>query len=93
MPTDLTTELRSELSKRILMLDGAMGTTIRGYGLEESDARGERFAKNEKDLLNNGDILSLTQPKVIGDIHKRFLEAGSDINETNTFSGTTQAQS
>ncbi len=93
MPTDLTTELRSELSKRILMLDGAMGTTIRGYGLEESDARGEQFAKNEKDLLNNGDILSLTQPKVIGDIHKRFLEAGSDIVETNTFSGTTLAQS
>ncbi|NRB75651.1 MAG: homocysteine S-methyltransferase family protein, partial [Verrucomicrobiales bacterium] len=93
MPTDLTSELQSELSKRILMLDGAMGTTIRGYGLEESDARGERFARNEKDLLNNGDILSLTQSEVIGDIHKRFLEAGSDIVETNTFSGTTLAQS
>lgn len=70
-----------------------MGTTIRGYGLEEADARGERFAKNKKDLLNNGDILSLTKPDVIGDIHKRFLEAGSDIIETNTFSGTTLAQS
>jgi len=93
MSTDLTTELCSELSKRILMLDGAMGTTIRGYGLEEFDARGERFAKNEKDLLNNGDILSLTQSEVIGDIHKRFLEAGSDIIETNTFSGTNLAQS
>ncbi|MAS94582.1 MAG: methionine synthase [Verrucomicrobiales bacterium] len=93
MPEDLTSELKGELSKRILVLDGAMGTTIRGYGLEESDARGERFAKNEKDLLNNGDILSLTKPDVIGDIHKRFLEAGSDIIETNTFSGTTLAQS
>ncbi|MDF1862247.1 MAG: methionine synthase [Verrucomicrobiales bacterium] len=93
MPSKLDTELRSELKKRILVLDGAMGTTIRGYGLEESDARGERFTGNEKDLLNNGDILSLTKPDVIGDIHKRFLEAGSDIIETNTFSATYLAQS
>jgi 5-methyltetrahydrofolate--homocysteine methyltransferase len=93
MASDLTNELNTELSKRILVLDGAMGTTIRGYGLTESDARSERFAKNEKDLLNNGDILSVTQSEVIGDIHKRFLEAGSDIIETNTFSGTTLAQS
>ncbi len=93
MASDLTKELNTELSKRILVLDGAMGTTIRGYGLTESDARSERFAKNEKDLLNNGDILSVTQSGVIGDIHKRFLEAGSDIIETNTFSGTTLAQS
>jgi len=91
--SDLDKELRGELEKRILVLDGAMGTTIRGYGLEESDARGERFADAPKDLLNNGDILSLTKPDVIGDIHKRFLEAGSDIIETNTFSGTTLAQS
>ena len=89
----LDSELRSELKKRIMVLDGAMGTTIRGYGLDESDARGKRFRDNEKDLLNNGDILSLTRPDVIGDIHKRFLEAGSDIIETNTFSGTTLAQS
>mgnify|MGYP006263673339 FL=1 len=93
MASDLTNELNTELNKRILVLDGAMGTTIRGYGLTESDARSERFAKNEKNLLNNGDILSVTQPGVIGDIHKRFLEAGSDIIETNTFSGTTLAQS
>jgi len=75
------------------VLDGAMGTTIRTYGLNESDARGERFADSEKDLLNNGDILSLTRPEVIGDIHKRFYEAGSDICETNTFSATSIAQS
>jgi 5-methyltetrahydrofolate--homocysteine methyltransferase len=93
MATDLNSEIRKALKERILVLDGAMGTTIRGYGLEESDARGERFKSNEKDLLNNGDILSLTKPDVIGDIHKRFLEAGSDIIETNTFSGTTLAQS
>jgi len=75
------------------MLDGAMGTTIRGYQLEEKDARGEEFKDAPKDLLNNGDILSLTRPDVILDIHKRFLKAGSDIIETNSFSGTSIAQS
>ena len=69
-----------------------MGTTIREYGLDEQGARGQRFADAPKDLLNNGDILSLTQPDTIGDIHKRFLEAGSDIIETNTFSATTLSQ-
>jgi 5-methyltetrahydrofolate--homocysteine methyltransferase len=90
---DPTRELNDALAERILVLDGAMGTTIRTYGLNESDARGERFADSEKDLLNNGDILSLTRPDVIGDIHKRFYEAGSDICETNTFSATSIAQS
>ncbi|NNM29467.1 MAG: 5-methyltetrahydrofolate--homocysteine methyltransferase [Akkermansiaceae bacterium] len=70
-----------------------MGTTIRSYGLDEAAARGDRFVDNDKDLLNNGDILSLTRPDVIGDIHKRFFEAGSDIVETNTFSATTISQS
>lgn len=90
---DLTSELKDALAGRILVLDGAMGTTIRAYGLTEADARGTRFAETEKDLLNNGDILSLTRPDVIGDIHKRFYEAGSDICETNTFSATGIAQS
>ncbi len=90
---DRTLELSAALSERILMLDGAMGTTIRSYGLRESDARGARFADAGKDLLNNGDILSLTRPDVIGDIHKRFFEAGADICETNTFSATEIAQS
>ena len=93
MSTDLTRELQTTLSKRIMVLDGAMGTTIRGYELTEADARGDRFKDNAEDLLNNGDILSLTRPDVIDDIHKRFYEAGSDICETNTFSGTTIAQS
>jgi len=93
MPSELENEIRAALKERIFVLDGAMGTTIRGYGLEEKDARGNRFQKNEKDLLNNGDILSITQPDTIGDIHKRFLEAGSDIIETNTFSATYLAQS
>ena len=90
---DATNELTTALKKRILMLDGAMGTTIRGYGLSEEDARGERFKDTDKDLLNNGDILSLTRPDVIFDIHKRFLAEGSDIVETNSFSGTSIAQS
>ena len=89
---DQTAELRAALAKRILVIDGAMGTTIRGYGLTEADARGERFAKAEKDIKNNGDLLHLTRPDVIGDIHRRFLEAGADIIETNTFSGTSLAQ-
>jgi 5-methyltetrahydrofolate--homocysteine methyltransferase len=90
---DPTSELQAALRERILVLDGAMGTTIRTYGLSETDARGQRFSGSAKDLLNNGDILSLTRPDVIGDIHRRFYEAGSDICETNTFSGTTIAQS
>jgi len=81
------------MQERILVIDGAMGTTIRGYGLSEADARGERFRDNRQDLLNNGDILSLTRPDVIEDIHRRFLEAGADIIETNTFGATSIAQS
>lgn len=91
--SDCTSELTAALAGRILVLDGAMGTTIRGYGLNEERARGERFKGQAKDLLNNGDILSLTCPEVIGDIHKRFYQAGADICETNTFSATTIAQS
>jgi len=91
--SNATQDLQRLLQERIAILDGAMGTTIRGYGLTEDQARSERFRDNDKDLLNNGDILSLTQPDTIGDIHRRFLEAGSDIIETNTFSGTSIAQS
>ena len=86
-------ELEKSIDQRILVLDGAMGTTIRSYKLSESDARGERFASVRKDILNNGDILTLTQADVIGDIHRRFYEAGADICETNTFSGTAISQS
>jgi len=90
---DQTAELRAALARRILVIDGAMGTTIREYKLTEKDARGERFRNAGKDILNNGDVLTLTRPDVIGDIHRRFLEAGADIIETNTFSGTSLAQS
>src|SRR4051794_25229878 len=81
------------LQNRIAIIDGAMGTTIRTYGMTESDIRAERFKDSKKDLLNNGDLFSLTQPKMICDIHRRFLEAGADIIETNTFGATSITQS
>ena len=85
--------LQKILANRIAIIDGAMGTTIRTYGMTEADIRGERFKDSTKDLLNNGDLFSLTQPKMITDIHRRFLEAGADIIETNTFGATTITQS
>jgi 5-methyltetrahydrofolate--homocysteine methyltransferase len=85
--------LEKILEKRIAIIDGAMGTTIRTYGMKEADIRGDRFKNSSKDLLNNGDLFSLTQPKMIGDIHRRFLEAGADIIETNTFGATSITQS
>ena len=85
--------LQKALQERIVIIDGAMGTTIRTYGLGEAEIRGERFKDSKKDLKNNGDLYSLTQPATIGDIHRRFLEAGADIIETNTFSATSIGQS
>jgi 5-methyltetrahydrofolate--homocysteine methyltransferase len=85
--------LEKILESRIAIIDGAMGTTIRTYGMKEADIRGERFKDSTKDLLNNGDLFSLTQPKMICDIHRRFLEAGADIIETNTFGATSITQS
>ena len=85
--------LEKILQSRIAIIDGAMGTTIRTYGMKEADIRGERFRDSKKDLLNNGDLFSLTQPKMICDIHRRFLEAGADIIETNTFGATSITQS
>ena len=85
--------LKRLLAERIVIIDGAMGTTIRTYGMKEADIRGERFKDSKKDLLNNGDLFSLSQPKMICDIHRRFLEAGAHIIETNTFSATSIGQS
>jgi 5-methyltetrahydrofolate--homocysteine methyltransferase len=85
--------LETILESRIAIIDGAMGTTIRTYGMTEADIRGERFKDSTKDLLNNGDLFSLTQPAMISDIHRRFLEAGADIIETNTFGATSITQS
>jgi 5-methyltetrahydrofolate--homocysteine methyltransferase len=80
------------LEKRIAILDGAMGTMIQRFRLSEADFRGERFADHPKDLRNNGDLLSLTRPDVIRDIHEGYLASGADIIETNTFGATRVAQ-
>jgi 5-methyltetrahydrofolate--homocysteine methyltransferase len=94
---DMTKPYRHPLEKilenRIAIIDGAMGTTIRNYGMTEADIRGDRFKDSKKGLLNNGDLFSLTKPEMIGDIHRRFLEAGADIIETNTFGATSITQS
>lgn len=84
--------IRDLLSKRILVLDGAMGTMIQRYKLSETDFRGSRFVNWHKDLKGNNDLLSITQPDIIKAIHKEYLQAGSDILETNTFSSTSIAQ-
>ena len=82
---DKTDQLDSILAERILVLDGAMGTQIQALGLDEAAVRGERFAKHHKDLKNFSDILCLTHPNSVADIHRRYLAAGADIVETNTF--------
>ena len=79
------------LQERILILDGAMGTMLQAYKFSEADFRGNRFETHHISLKGNNDLLSLTQPKAIKDIHLTYLEAGADIIETNTFSGTTIA--
>ena len=85
--------LHQALSERILLLDGAMGTTIQGFGLGEDDFRGDRFRDWETDLKGNNDLLSITRPHVIQDIHRQFLDAGSDIIETNTFNSNAPSMS
>ena len=85
-------DIRRELQNRILIIDGAMGTMIQRYKLEEKDYRGEQFRKWHKDVKGNNDLLSITQPKIVEAIHIQYLEAGADIIETNTFSSTTIAQ-
>ncbi|WP_018342063.1 homocysteine S-methyltransferase family protein [Cytophaga aurantiaca] len=85
-------DIRSELSKRILILDGAMGTMIQRYSLEEEDFRNDKLKDHDHPLKGNNDLLSFTRPDVIKAIHTEYLAAGADIIETNTFSGTTIAQ-
>jgi len=85
-------DIRKLLEQRILIIDGAMGTMIQRYKLEEKDYRGERFKDWHKDVKGNNDLLSITQPQIIEAIHTQYLEAGADIIETNTFSSTSIAQ-
>jgi 5-methyltetrahydrofolate--homocysteine methyltransferase len=84
--------LQDCLKERILIIDGAMGTMIQRYKLEEKDYRGNRFKDWHTDVKGNNDLLSITQPQIIEEIHKQYLEAGADIIETNTFSSTSIAQ-
>jgi 5-methyltetrahydrofolate--homocysteine methyltransferase len=92
MTTQLQHPLQSLLRERILILDGAMGTMIQRYKLEEADYRGDRFQDHKHDLKGNNDLLCLTQPAIIKGIHKQYLEAGADIIETNTFNSTSLSQ-
>ncbi len=85
-------DIRKELEKRILVIDGAMGTMIQRYKLTEADYRGDRFKNWHCDIKGNNDLLSITRPDVIIAIHKQYLHAGADIIETNTFSSTVIAQ-
>ena len=91
MTRDCTDQLKSLLAERILVMDGAYGTMIQRYQLDEAAYRGERFADWPSDLKGNNDLLSLTRPDVIAEIHEQYLAAGADIIETNTFSATTIA--
>ncbi len=86
--TNRVESLRQQLAKRIMLLDGGMGTMIQGYRLSEEDYRGERFADWPSDLKGNNDLLVLSQPDIIREIHNGYLEAGADILETNTFNST-----
>ena len=86
--TTLTESIKKELSERIMVLDGAMGTMIQSYGLTEQDYRGELFKDSECDLKGCNDLLCLTKPEVISAIHQAYLDAGADIIETNSFNAT-----
>lgn len=88
----MSTKIQELLKERILVLDGAMGTMIQRHKLEEEDFRNESLADHKKPLKGNNDLLSITRPEIIKEIHELYFEAGADIVETNTFSGTTIAQ-
>ena len=79
-------------TRRILVLDGAMGSLLQGYDLQEEDFRGDEFRDHPSDLKGNNDLLSLTRPDVIGEVHRAFLDAGADIIETNSFTSTSISQ-
>ncbi len=93
MSAPLAATLRELAKNRILLIDGAMGTCIQGYGLAEADYRGDHFRNSKQDLKGDNELLVLTRPDVITDIHERYLAAGTDIIETNTFNATRISQS
>lgn len=91
MGSNIRKQIEAQLKQRILLIDGGMGTMIQGYKLEEQEYRGERFSEWHCDLKGNNDLLVLSQPQIISEIHHQYLEAGADILETNTFNATTIA--
>ena len=91
-PYTRAADLPEIMRQRIVVLDGAMGTMIQQYKLGEADYRGSRFAEHHKDLKGNNELLQLTRPDVIREIHEGYLKAGADLIETNTFGATTVAQ-
>src|SRR5262245_14046110 len=92
MPESIRERLESLLRERILLLDGAMGTMVQAHGLSEPDFRGARFADHPSDLKGDNDLLVLTRPDVVAGIHDAYLEAGSDLIETDTFNATSISQ-
>jgi 5-methyltetrahydrofolate--homocysteine methyltransferase len=89
---DIFSRLKALMAERILVIDGAMGTLLQAYQFQEEDFRGERFRDHPKDVKGNSDLLCLTQPEAVASIHRKYLEAGADIVETNTFTATSIAQ-
>jgi 5-methyltetrahydrofolate--homocysteine methyltransferase len=89
---DMLTSLEQIIHNRILIIDGAMGTMIQRYGLQEADFRGNLFAQHHADLQGNNDLLSLTRPDIVEEIHRQYLDAGADLIETNTFNATSISQ-
>ncbi|MBI2817814.1 MAG: homocysteine S-methyltransferase family protein [Acidobacteria bacterium] len=84
--------LKETLDRRIVILDGALGTVIQAFHLTEADYRGKEFAQHPRELRLNADVLNVTQPHIIEDIHRQYLEAGADIIETNTFNSNAISQ-
>ena len=89
---DTSSRLKALMAERILVIDGAMGTLLQAYQFQEADFRGERFRDHPKDVKGNSDLLCLTQPAAVESIHRKYLEAGADIVETNTFTATSISQ-
>ena len=85
-------KIKDILKERVLVLDGAMGTMVQGYGLKEVDFRGSHFEEHPIDLMGNNDILSITRPDIISEIHESYLRAGADLIETNTFNANSISQ-
>src|SRR6059058_1988319 len=92
MTRDVATRIRALASERILVLDGAWGVLLQSRGLTEADFRGERFAGHPRDLLNDPDLLNLTQPDIVRSVHESYFAAGADIATTNTFTATSIGQ-